>query len=96
MRVLNPQARPRAAQPFYRVHGAPRVAFSKVYAEVARRLLEKGYLRAEELAELEELYGDDARDAIDALIAAGAARRVGSRVEAVDTDKLKRIARMRA
>jgi hypothetical protein len=59
-------------------------------------LLEKGSLRAEEVAELEELYGDDARDAIDALIAAGAARRVGSRIEVMDADKLKRIARMRA
>lgn len=72
------------------------MAFSRVYAEVARRLLEKGSLRAEEVAELEELYGDDARDAIDALIAAGAARRVGSRIEVMDADKLKRIARMRA
>jgi hypothetical protein len=72
------------------------VAFSRVYAEVARRLLEKGSLRAEEVAELEELYGDDARDAIDALVAAGAARRVGSRIEVMDADKLKRIARMRA
>jgi hypothetical protein len=72
------------------------VAFSRVYAEVARRLLERGSLRAEEVAELEELYGDDARDAIDALIAAGAARRVGSRIEVMDADKLKRIARMRA
>ncbi len=71
------------------------MAFSKVYAEVARRLLEKGSLRAEDVAELEELYGDDARDAIDALIAAGAARRVGSRIEVVDADKLKRVARMR-
>ncbi len=72
------------------------MAFSRVYAEVARRLLEKGSLRAEEVAELEELYGDDARDAIDALVAAGAARRVGSRIEVMDADKLKRIARMRA
>lgn len=72
------------------------MAFSRVYAEVARRLLERGSLRAEEVAELEELYGDDARDAIDALIAAGAARRVGSRIEVMDADKLKRIARMRA
>jgi hypothetical protein len=72
------------------------VAFSRVYAEVARRLLEKGSLRAEEVAELEELYGDDARDAIDALIAAGAARRVGNRVEAVNKERLKKIAKLRA
>lgn len=72
------------------------MAFSRVYAEVARKLLEKGSLRSEDVLELEELYGDDARDAIDALIAAGAARRVGGRIEAADTDKLKRIARMRA
>jgi len=85
-----------AAKPFYRVPQRARVAFSRVYAEVAKKLLEKGSLRAEEVAELEELYGDDARDAIDALIAAGAARRVGSRIEVMDADKLKRIARMRA
>jgi hypothetical protein len=72
------------------------VAFSRVYAEVARRLLEKGSLRAEEVAELEELYGDDARDAIDALIAAGAARRVGNRVEAVNRERLRKIAKLRA
>jgi len=72
------------------------VAFSRVYAEVARRLLEKGSLRAEEEAELEELYGDDARDAIDALIAAGAARRVGNRVEAVNRERLRKIAKLRA
>jgi hypothetical protein len=72
------------------------VAFSRVYAEVARRLLEKGSLRAEEVAELEELYGDDARDAIDALIAAGAARRVGNRVEAVNKERLRKIAKLRA
>jgi hypothetical protein len=58
--------------------------------------LEKGSLRAEDVAELEELYGDDARDAIDALIAAGAARRVGSRIETVDRERLKKIARLRA
>ncbi|MCC6049811.1 MAG: hypothetical protein LM580_03845 [Thermofilum sp.] len=72
------------------------MAFSRVYAEVARRLLEKGSLRAEEEAELEELYGDDARDAIDALIAAGAARRVGNRVEAVNRERLRKIAKLRA
>jgi hypothetical protein len=72
------------------------VAFSRVYAEVARRLLEKGSLRAEEVAELEELYGDDARDAIDALVAAGAARRVGSRIEAVNRERLRKIAKLRA
>lgn len=53
-------------------------------------------MRAEDVAELEELYGDDARDAIDALIAAGAARRVGSRIETVDRERLKKIARLRA
>lgn len=53
-------------------------------------------MRAEDVAELEELYGDDARDAIDALIAAGAARRVGNRIEAVDRERLKKIARLRA
>ena len=53
-------------------------------------------MRAEDVAELEELYGDDARDAIDGLIAAGAARRVGSRIEAVDRERLKKIARLRA
>ena len=73
-----------------------RVAFSRVYAEVAKKLLEKGSLRAEEVAELEELYGDDARDAIDALIAAGAARRVGNRVEAVNKERLRKIAKLRA
>jgi hypothetical protein len=72
------------------------VAFSRVYAEVAKKLLEKGSLRAEDVAELEELYGDDARDAIDALIAAGAARCVGNRIEAVDRERLKKIARLRA
>jgi len=72
------------------------MAFSRVYAEVAKKLLEKGSLRAEDVAELEELYGDDARDAIDALIAAGAARRVGNRIEAVDRERLKKIARLRA
>jgi hypothetical protein len=72
------------------------VAFSRVYAEVAKKLLEKGSLRAEEVAELEELYGDDARDAIDALIAAGAARRVGNRVEAVNKERLRKIAKLRA
>jgi hypothetical protein len=72
------------------------VAFSRVYAEVAKKLLEKGSLRAEEVAELEELYGDDARDAIDALIAAGAARRVGNRVEAVNRERLRKIAKLRA
>jgi hypothetical protein len=72
------------------------VAFSRVYAEVARRLLEKGSLRAEEVAELEELYGDDARDAIDALVAAGAARRVGNRVEAVNRERLRKVAKLRA
>lgn len=71
------------------------MAFSRVYAEVARRLVEKGFLRMEEVEELELLYGDDARDAIDALIAAGAARRVGNRIEAADLDRLKRIAKMR-
>jgi hypothetical protein len=82
--------------PFIMFCRVTRVAFSRVYAEVAKKLLEKGSLRAEDVAELEELYGDDARDAIDALIAAGAARRVGSRIEAADADRLKRIARMRA
>jgi hypothetical protein len=72
------------------------VAFSRVYAEVAKKLLEKGSLRAEEVAELEELYGDDARDAIDALVAAGAARRVGNRVEAVNRERLRKIAKLRA
>ena len=72
------------------------MAFSRVYAEVARRLLEKGSLRAEEVAELEELYGDDARDAIDALVAAGAARRAGKRVEAVNRERLRKIAKLRA
>ena len=72
------------------------MAFSRVYAEVAKKLLEKGSLRAEEVAELEELYGDDARDAIDALIAAGAARRVGNRVEAVNRERLRKIAKLRA
>ena len=72
------------------------MAFSRVYAEVAKKLLEKGSLRAEEVAELEELYGDDARDAIDALVAAGAARRVGNRVEAVNRERLRKIAKLRA
>ena len=82
--------------PFIMFCRVTRVAFSRVYAEVAKKLLEKGSLRAEDVAELEELYGDDARDAIDALIAAGAARRVGSRIETVDRERLKKIARLRA
>lgn len=71
------------------------MAFSRIYAEVAKLLLERGTLKSSDLRELEMLYGDAARDAIDALVTAGAARRVGSKVEAVDPDKLKRIARMR-
>lgn len=71
------------------------MSFSRVYAEVARRLLERGFLREEEVAELEELYGDDARDAIDALVAAGAVKRVRKGIEAVNYDRLKRIAQMK-
>jgi len=71
------------------------VSFSRVYAEVAKRLLERGSLRAEDIRELEMMYGDAAWDAIDALITAGAARRVGNRVEATDPDRLMRIAKMR-
>ncbi|MCS7104273.1 MAG: hypothetical protein NZ954_01750 [Thermofilaceae archaeon] len=71
------------------------MAFSRVYAEIARKLLERGTLRSEDIDELEQIYGDDARDALDALVAAGAARRVGSRVEVADVDKLKRVARLR-
>jgi len=71
------------------------VAFSRIYAEIAKLLLERKTLTSYDLRELEMMYGDAARDAIDALVTAGAAKRVGSRVEAVDLDKLKRIARMR-
>lgn len=71
------------------------MSFSRVYAEVARRLLERGFLGEEEVAELEELYGDDARDAIDALVAAGAVKRVRKGIEAVNYDRLKRIAQMK-
>jgi hypothetical protein len=42
------------------------------------------------------VYADDARDAIDALVAAGAARRVGNRVEAVNRERLRKIAKLRA
>lgn len=71
------------------------MAFSRIYAEIAKLLLDRKTLRDYDIRELEMMYGDAARDAIDALVAAGAAKRVGSRVEAVDLDKLRRIARMR-
>ncbi|MEM1509824.1 MAG: hypothetical protein QW291_07950 [Thermofilaceae archaeon] len=69
------------------------MSFSRIYAEVSRKLLEKGFLNRDELDELYEIYGDNARDALDALVAAGAARYTAIGVEAVNRQKLARIAK---